>query len=220
MSNQLLFIQYPHPSPSLPTPYQWNNNFLLCRYVYSFKLPRRHTSLLVLLPRGVCLLDSFYLQKRAVLSFRLAGTLPEFLKGNNIIPLCTKYLYGFRFQFQQDNGCIPLSKTCRPDCSGAWLPLKWLVTCVAGLALPIARTVKKLHSFVPLSIICLMLSVNSLKTGQWEPSWVSPVSTRVITMQPKILLPPLAEKIYIPTLHTSASFHTHLPIIFTWLRRH
>ena len=148
--------------------------------------------------------------KSRTFSPRPARTLPEFTVGNNVIPLCTQYLYlGAPVRITPS---IPARQRVHPIVQDLLArlqrrltPLKWLTNYAAGVSIPVARTIY--IAFIRSVIDYLSPSLCQLSKTTLQPLEKfqnqamrlilgCPVSTRIVNMQHELRLPPLVERIY------------------------
>lgn len=155
--------------------------------------------------------------KSRIFSHRSARNLPEFTMGNNVIPLCTQYLYlGAPVRITPP---IPARQRVHPIVQDLLArlqrrltPLKWLTNYAAGVSVPVARTIY--IAFIRSVIDYLSPSLCQLSKTTLQPLEKfqnqamrlilgCPVSTRIVNMQLELRLPPLIERIYSNVIYFS-----------------
>ncbi|XP_068207780.1 uncharacterized protein, partial [Palaemon carinicauda] len=148
--------------------------------------------------------------KSRIFSPRPARNLPEFTVGNNVVPLCTQYIYlGAPVRITPS---IPARQRVHPIVQDLLArlqrrltPLKWLTNYSAGVSIPVARTIyiAFLRSVIDyLSPALCQLSRSTLQPLEKFQNQAMklilgcPASTRIVNMQHELRLPPLVERIY------------------------
>ncbi|XP_068229696.1 uncharacterized protein [Palaemon carinicauda] len=148
--------------------------------------------------------------KSRIFSPRPARNLPEFTVGNNVVPLCTQYIYlGAPVQIAPS---IPVRQRVHPIVQDLLArlqrrltPLKWLTNYSAGVSIPVARTIY--IAFIRSVIDYLSPALCQLSRSTLQPLEKfqnqamrfilgCPASTRIVNMQHELRLPPLVERIY------------------------
>ncbi|XP_066974195.1 uncharacterized protein [Macrobrachium rosenbergii] len=149
-------------------------------------------------------------EKSRIFSPRPVRYLPEFTVGNNVVPLCTQYLYlGAPVQITPS---IPARQRVHPIVQDLLArlqrrltPLKWLINYSAGVSIPVARTIY-------ITLIRSVVDYLSPALCQLSRSTLQPLEkfqnqamrlilgclapTRIVNMQHELRLPPLVERIY------------------------
>ena len=148
--------------------------------------------------------------KSRIFSSRLARNLPEFTVGNRVIPLCTQYLYlGAPVRITPP---IPVRQRVHPIIQDLLArlqqrltPLMWLTHTVAGVSIPVARTIY--ITFIRSVVDYLSPALCQLSRTVLQPLEKfqnramrlilgCPGSTRIVNMQQELHLPPLVDRIY------------------------
>ncbi|XP_076069782.1 uncharacterized protein LOC143041660 [Oratosquilla oratoria] len=149
-------------------------------------------------------------EKSRILSFRPARTLPEFTIGNTILPLCSKYLYlGAPVRITPS---IPARQRVHPIVQDLLTrlqrrltPLRWLTNNIVGVSIPVARTIY--ITFIRPVVDYLSPALSQLSKTTLQPLEKfqnqamrlilgCPTSTRIVSMQQELRLPPIVERIY------------------------
>lgn len=149
-------------------------------------------------------------EKSRVFSPRPARILPDFIVGDNVIPLCTQYLYlGAPVRITP---AIPARQRVHPIVQDLLArlqrrltPLKWLTNYAAGLSIPVARTLY--IAFIRSVIDYLSPSLCQLSRTTLQPLEKfqnqamrlilgCSASTRIVNMQHELRLPPLVDRIF------------------------
>ncbi|XP_064120882.1 uncharacterized protein LOC135225541 [Macrobrachium nipponense] len=148
--------------------------------------------------------------KSRIFSPRPARNLPEFTVGNNVVPLCTQYIYlGAPVRITPS---IPTRQRVHPIVQDLLArlqrrltPLKWLTNYSAGVSIPVARNIyiAFIRSMIDyLSPALCQLSRSTLQLLEKFQNQAMrfilgcPASTRIVNMQHELRLPPLVKRIY------------------------
>ncbi|XP_076043611.1 uncharacterized protein LOC143026727 [Oratosquilla oratoria] len=142
--------------------------------------------------------------------FELARTLPEFTVGNTIVPLCSQYLYlGAPVRITSS---IPARQRVHPIVQDLLTrlqrrltPLRWLTNNIAGVSIPVARTIY--ITFIRSVVDYLSPALSQLSKTTLQPLEKfqnqamrlilgCPTTTRIVNMQQELRLPPIVERIY------------------------
>ncbi|XP_076036221.1 uncharacterized protein LOC143022108 isoform X1 [Oratosquilla oratoria] len=149
-------------------------------------------------------------EKSRILSFRPARTLPEFTVGNTIVPLCSQYLYlGAPVRITPS---IPARQRVHPIVQDLLTrlqrrltPLRWLTNNIAGVSIPVARTIY--ITFIRSVVDYLSPALSQLSKTTLQPLEKfqnqamrlilgCPTTTRIVNIQQELRLPPIVERIY------------------------
>ncbi|XP_045106666.1 uncharacterized protein LOC123501726 [Portunus trituberculatus] len=149
-------------------------------------------------------------EKSRTFSPRPARNLPEFTVGNNVIPLCTQYLYlGAPVRITP---AIPARQRVHPIVQDLLArlqrrlaPLKWLTNYAARLSIPVARTfyiafIRSVIDYLSPSLCQLSrTTLQPLEKFQNQAMRLilgCPASTRIVNMEHELRLPPLVDRIF------------------------
>ncbi|XP_076057288.1 uncharacterized protein LOC143034828 [Oratosquilla oratoria] len=142
--------------------------------------------------------------------FELARTLPEFTIGNTIVPLCSQYLYlgtpvCITPSIPARQRVHPIVQDLLTRLQRRLTPLRWLTNNIAGVSIPVARTIyiTFIRSVVDyLSPALTQLSKTTLQPLEKFQNQAMrlilgcPTTTRIVNMQQELCLPPIVERIY------------------------
>ncbi|XP_068246218.1 uncharacterized protein [Palaemon carinicauda] len=148
--------------------------------------------------------------KSRIFSPRPARNLLEFTVGNNVVPLCTQYIYlgapvGITPSIPARQRVHPIVQDLLARLPRRLTPLKWLTNYSSGVSIPVARTiyVAFIHSVIDYlsPVLCQLsrLTLQLLEKFQNQAMRFilgSPASTRIVNLQHELRLPPLVERIY------------------------
>ncbi|XP_064086111.1 uncharacterized protein LOC135201165 [Macrobrachium nipponense] len=149
--------------------------------------------------------------KSRIFSPRPARNLPEFIVGNNVVPLCTQYIYlgaapvRITPSIPARHRVHPIVQDLLARLQRRLTPLKWLTNYSAGVSIPVARNIY--IAFIRSVIDYLSPALCQLSRSTLQPLEKfqnqamrfilgCPASTRIVNMQHELHLPPLVERIY------------------------
>ncbi|XP_068245269.1 uncharacterized protein [Palaemon carinicauda] len=185
-----------------------------------------------------CFLSSFYDSasscgliispgKNRIFSPKPARNLPEFTVGNDIVPLCTQYIYlGVPVRITPS---IPARERVHPIVQDLLArlqrrltPLKWLTNYSAGVYILVTRTIYIAFNRSVIDYLSPALFQLSRSTLQPLEKFQNqamrfilgcPASTRIVSMKHELRLPPLVERIYSNVTYfiIKCLYYPHLP---------